>query len=242
MSVLGGVGYPDFTRVDVQAGPPFVNRPAGTVFGATTLFGPFYCGNWKWLRLRWRQSSNNTGVYRIEIFFYADAAATQQTGQRLVEFAFDAFCHQVFPVGGQYCVLQWEKVAAPSSTGQLLLQPLQVRDSIAEEVDTQITIKQLDTSVGAGATLTMNGQSVLQGWAALYLSTSAAVWQATLYGLDSNGNTWALAQRDSTFPNADQPEMVAMPGITHQLRFHNGDAAAKLLRATLVFLGQQGVA
>ncbi|HEY5985053.1 MAG TPA: hypothetical protein VIV12_01535 [Streptosporangiaceae bacterium] len=242
MSVLGGVGYPDFTRVPQQEGPAIVRQDAGTVFNATTLFGPFYVGIWRWLRVRWRPNPFGAAVYRIDVFFYEDQATTKQLAVRSFEFAFDAFFHQCIPIGGPWCVIQYEKVGAPSTTSELIVQPLQVRDSIPQETDLQMTIQLASVSVGAGVTTSFNGLAVVQGLASWDVNTTATVWQARLQGLDSGGNVWDLGRQSSTVGVTNQPLLVGMPGITHRLQVTNSDAAAKLFSATLTFMGQVGVA
>lgn len=242
MSSFIGTGYPDFTRVEQQAGPSLVRRPAGTVFNATTLFGPFNVSIWKWLRIRWRPNPLGAAIYRLDIFFYEDQATTKQLAVRSFEFASDAFFHQCIPIGGPWCVIQYEKVGAPSTTSELIVQPLQVRDSIPQETDLQMTVKVANQSINAGGNLTFPGIAVVQGLASFHATSNATNWSARLEGLDSGGNIWQLGWIGPPAGNNQTPMLVGMPGITHQIRLFNADAAAKVFSATLTFIGQVGVA
>ncbi len=242
MSVIGGVGYPDFTRVAQQQGPSIVRQNAGTVFNATTVFGPFYVGIWKWLRIRWRPNPFGAAVYRLDVFFYEDAATTKQLAVRSFEFARDAFFHQCIPIGGPYCVVQYEKVGAPSTTSELIVEPLLVRDSIPQETDLQMTMHIASQSIAAGGTADVNGIAVVQGMAALHVTTNATAWQATLFGDDSGGNSWELGRIGSAAGAQNMPILLILPALTHRLHLVNSDAAAKLFSASLTFGGQIGVA
>lgn len=242
MSVIGGVGYPDFTRVPQQQGPSLVRQPAGTVFNATTLFGPFYVGIWKWLRVRWRPNPFGAAIYRLDVFFYEDAATTKQLAVRSFEFARDAFFHQCIPIGGPYCVVQYEKVGAPSTTSELIVEPLQVRDSIPQETDLQMTLHIASQSIAAGGTADINGIAVVQGIAALSTFTNAVSWNFILYGDDSGGNSWEIARTSSSAGGPNMPILLMLPALTHRLHIVNNDAAARLFTASLTFGGQIGVA
>lgn len=242
MSSFIGTGYPDFTRVQQEAGPALLRRPAGTVFNATTLFGPFNVSIWKWLRLRWRPNPFGAAIYRLDVFFYEDQATTKQLSVRSFEFGFDAFFHQCIPIGGPWCVIQYEKVGAPSTTSELIVQPLMVRDSIGQETDNQMTIKVKSLSIAGGANQTVQGIAVVQGLASFHATSNATAWSARLQGVDSGSNIWELGWIGPPAGNNQTPLLVGMPGITHQIQMFNGDAAAKVFSTTLVLIGQVGVA
>lgn len=224
-------GYPDWQRVETRAEKPLITQTVDTL-GLVVNLGPFYVGNFPLMMVR--LVATGTTNYNVLFSWNSDQLGSVTIFSKLVAVSGDVSIYSApLRVLSPWLVVTITPAAyVAGDTIEVDLVP-SFNPMSQSEMNAPYQIMQSAQNIGAGATVDVNFNSVVEGPAVFWWNTSSAAWSFTIQMLD-NGFAWhAVYVVNNVAAGVIGFVNIGLGPRPMRLQVHNSDAAAKVWSASI---------
>lgn len=215
MTAPSAHGYPDWGRFAASSDKLFDTFTQNNI-AVTFTSSTYFVGDVPYIGLFNVVTGNGA---ELTLYWGDDASLTHVLRTDTIEFSNNCSIDITIPVKGPYLVLQWVPVATPYSINGVLVSSRTSQSELGNSAIRNVLIRQVNTPVGAGATVQAIAASIIPGPAVWNLSCTAATYSATVSAIHPDLTAVRLDTISQVIPFASRvlylPPMLMVITVTN---------------------------